>query len=132
MMGATGIIAWLSIRYQVYELPLFQVATLAIVALGLAMFIAQRSLRDRLFRGRWRLVGIARLAISLLSLAVCWLVVGSVTPLFQLCGIIALLAAALIIVCAAFALTAAATCHTTLRASAAGLRLIAAGIRRMQ
>lgn len=131
---ALGFMAWYvgpSKVYELIELPMFRVYLLGMTALGLAMLAADKSVRTRLFKGRWRYVVTCWLLIIVVSLAASIALAGNVTPLLSVWATAALLVASLFVFCGILSLVAAAFWYGCLRGSAAGLRLVAAGLRRL-
>jgi hypothetical protein len=125
-------IVWLTVHYHLYELPIFRVYMLAMTAMAPAILVVDKSWRTRLFRGRWWLVIICWVLITAGSLAASWVLVGSITPLLTAWATIALLIASLFILCGIVAIVASAVWYGGVKGSAIGLRLMAAGIRRLQ
>lgn len=124
-----GFLVFMTIQYRLYQMPNFYPGLLALLSVGLAMAVADKSVRGRLFKGRWRPV------------VVCWVVIATTSlttaSLFE-DGLVILLAvwtyAALIILAYVMLFgmifIAALGWYGGLRASAAGMRLMAVGIQR--
>jgi hypothetical protein len=140
LTGAAGItmlgfMAWQagpSKLYEMIQLPMFRGFLLAMSAIGLMMLVAEKSIRTRLFMGRWRYVVICWLLIIGLSLVASTVLAGGVAPVLEAWVVAALFVAAIFAFFGIIALMAAAFWYGCLRGSAAGLRVVAAGLRRLK
>lgn len=131
---ALGFMAWWigpSKLYELIELPMFRGFLLGMTAIGMAMLAADKSIRTRLFKGRWRYVVTCWLLIIIVSLAASVALVGNVAPLLSVWAMAALLIASLFVFCGIITLMVAAVWYGCLRGSAAGLRLVTVGLRRL-
>jgi len=129
-----GYMAWWmgpSKLYEMIQLPMFRGFLIAMVVIGLGMLVADKSIRTRLFQGRWRYVIICWLAIIAVSLVASMALAGSVTPMLSALAVAAGLIASMFIFCGIIGLVTAAFWHGCLRGTAAGLRAVAAGLRRL-
>ena len=132
VVGVMAFMAWLTINHRLYEMMTFKILMLAMVATLPAVIVVDKSWRNRLFRGRWWLITICWAAIIAGALASSWLIAHDVKPLLETWAAMALFAALLFIVFGALALAATALCWLGIRGGAASLRLMSAGIRRLQ
>jgi len=131
IVAGTAIMAWLTINYRLYEIMTFKVLMLAMVAVLPTVIVVDKSLRDRLFKGRWWLIAICWAPIIAGAFAGSLLIAQDVKPLLEIWAIMVLLAVGLFIVCGATGLAAYILCWLGIRGSAGGLRLVASGIRRL-
>lgn len=132
---ALGFMAWWvgpSKLFELIQLPMFRGFLLAMTGIGLAMLAADKSIRTRLFKGRWRYVIACWLLIIVVSLAASVALAGNVTPLLSAWATAAILIASLFVFCGIITLMATAVWYGSLRGSAAGLRVVAAGLRRIR
>lgn len=134
-VAALGFVIWRigpSRLNELIQLPLLQGFLLVMSAMALAMLFAGKSMRTRLFKGRWRYVVICWVLIVGVSLLASVALTGNVTPLFQAFIVIAGFVISLVVFCGIATLTATAVWCGCLRGSAAGLRIMSAGLRRLQ
>ena len=132
MVGSMVVLAWLTMNYRLYEVMTFKVLMLAMAALSPAIIVVDKSWRSRLFKGRWWLIAICWAALFAGALGTSWLTMHDVKPLIEMWATIALLLLALIVVFGTIALASFVLCWAGIRGSAGGLRLVAAGIRRLR
>lgn len=131
MTGGVAVMAWMVIRYHLYDNMTFKILMLSMTALLPAIIVIDTSWRNRLFRGRWWLVAICWALIIAGAFIGSLLIAHSINPLFEMWAAIGLLAVGFVMVYGTLALVAFALCWAGIRGSASGLRLVATGIRRL-
>jgi hypothetical protein len=127
-----ALIGWLTVGHHLYELPIFQVYMLALASVAPAILIVDKAWRARLFKGHWWLIVIFWLLIIGVSLAISWALTGNIALFFIAWATIALLIVSLVLLCVIAALVTATVWYGGIRGTSAGLRLMAAGIRRLR
>jgi len=130
-----GFFVTMVLQHRLYEAPLFleQALGLGLAALsvGLAMVACSKECRARFFGGRWWPVFLSLSLIVAASLGVASLLGDSLQILLASWAMMALMAVSLAAAAGAFTLAATAGWYGSLWGSAAGMRWVAAGIRRM-
>jgi hypothetical protein len=127
-----GFMVWLTIDYRLYELMTFRIFMLAMIAMIPAIFVVDKSWRNRLFKGRWWLIVLCWALIVAGALAGSWVMAHNVIPLLETWAAMAMLAVGLLIGFGALTSAAAAVCWLGIRGSSGWLRLVASGIRRLR
>ena len=125
-----GVLVWAVIHHRLYQIPTFSPLMLAVLSVGLAMVVTDKSVRGRVFKGRWRPVVMCWVVIATTSLVAASLIEGGLVILLAVwaCAALIVLAYAMLL---AMIFIAALGWYGGLRASAAGMRLMAVGIQRL-
>ena len=97
-----------------------------------AVFVVDKSWRNRLFKGRWWLIVLCWALIVAGALAGSWVMAHDVTPLLETWAAMAMLAVGLLMGFGALTLVAGVACWLGIRGSSGGLRMVASGIRRLR
>ena len=125
-----GVVVWAVIQYRLYETPIFYPGMLAVLSVGLAMVVTAKSVRGRVFKGRWRPVVTCWVVIAATSLVTANLIEGGLVILLAVWAYAAVIVLAFAMLFAMIFI-AAFGWYGGLRASAAGMRLMAVGIQRL-
>ena len=128
-----GVLVWVVLHYRLYEMPgfyqLMLQAAVAMLPLVLAMSVGSELCRARVFKGRrWPVFGCWGLIAAISFGTAMYLGISTFTTVW---AAMALAGLALVIVCAMFVSCAAVVCYGGLKGGAGCMRLMAAGIRRM-
>ena len=125
-----GVLVWAVIHHRLYQIPTFSPLMLAVLSVGLAMVVTDKSVRGRVFKGRWRPVVMCWVVIATTSLVAASLIEGGLVILLAVwaCAALIVLAYAMLL---AMIFIAALGWYGGLRASATGMRLMAVGIQRL-
>ena len=125
-----GFLVLTVVQYRLYQIPTFSPLMLAVLSVGLAMVVTDKSVRGRVFKGQWRAVFICWVVIATTSLVAASLIEGGLVILLAVwaCAALIVLVYAMLF---AMIFIAALGWYGGLRASAAGMRLMAVGIRRL-
>lgn len=132
ILAGVAVMVWLTINYHLYETTTFKVFMLAMVAASPAVIVVDKSLRKRVFGGRWWLIAICWAAIVAGACVGSLLIAHDVKLLLVAWGVITLLVAGLFMLGGAAALAGYVLCWLGIRGGAGGLRLLASGIRRLR
>ena len=125
-----GFLVLAVVQYRLYEIPVFYPGLLAVLSVGLAMVVTDKSVRGRVFKGRWRPVVMCWVVIATTSLVTASLIEGGLVILLAVWAYAALIVLAYAMLLAMIFI-AALGWYGGLRASAAGMRLMAVGIQRL-
>ena len=124
---------WVVFKHGLYEVPAFYQIMLqvlvAMLPLALAMLVGSETCRTRVFKGRWWPVFTCWGLIAVISLGTAFYM--GPTTLTAIWVAMAFMALTLAIMCVIFVTGAAAMCYGGLKGSAACMRLLAIGIRRL-
>ena len=127
---SVGFMVWVVIQLHLYEVPTFAPSMLGALSVGLAMIASEKSVRSRVFKGRWRPVVMCWVVIATTSLATASLLEDGPAILLETWALVALIALAFAMLFGMMIL--ASLCwYGGLRASAAGMRFVAVGIQRI-
>ena len=132
-VGATmmiGFLVLIVVQYRLYEIPVFYPGLLAVMSVGLAMLVTDKTVRGRVFKGRWRPVVMCWVVLATTSVVTASLFEGGLVTLLAVWAYAALV----VLACAmlfAMIFIAALGWYGGLRASATGMRLMAVGIQRL-
>ncbi len=132
-MGASmmiGFLVWVVVQYRLYQVPTFYPGMLAVLSVGLAMVVTNRSVRGRVFKGQWRPVFMCWVLIATTSLVTASFIAGGLMILLAVWAYAALMALAFAMLYGMI-IIAALGWYGGLRAGAVGMRLMAVGIRRL-
>jgi len=132
MLAAVAVIVWASIHFRLYEIMTFKILMLAMVSVLPAIIVVDKSWRQRLFKAKWWLIPICWAPIIAGTLAGSLLIAHSIKPLLEMWTAMAILVVGMLITYGLIALAAFALCWLGIKGSAGGLRLLAAGIRRLR
>ena len=130
-----GFFVTMVLQHRLYEAPLFREQALglglAALSVAMAMVVVDKQCRARFFGGRWWPVLLSWSLIVAASLGVASLFGDGLQILLASWAVMALMAVLLAVAAGAFTLAAAAGWYGSLWGSAAGMRWVAAGIRRL-
>lgn len=130
MAVMAGFIVWMLVQNHLYEIAQIRLFLLAVVAALPMNVVIDKTWRSR-FKGKWWLFELYWSPIIGAGMLGSWLITGSILPFFILWLGIGLSGFALILMWGAIGLAAFAACWAGIRGSAGGLRLVAAGLRRL-
>ena len=125
-----GFLVLIVVQYRLYEIPVFYPGLLAVLSVGLAMVVTDKTVRGRVFNGRWRPVVLCWVVIATTSVVTASLFEGGLVTLLAVWAYAALVVLAFAMLFAMIFI-AALGWYGGLRASATGMRLMAVGIRRL-
>ena len=131
MLGMVAFIVWMAIRFHLYHLPIFQALMLAMASMTPTILLADKSWRSD-FKKHWLTATIGWVLMILLASTGSMVLTGSITPLLTVWEMMAAFVISLFILCAIMTLAASAVWYGGLKGSAAGLRLMAAGMKRLK
>ena len=125
-----GFLVWVVIQYRLYQIPTFYPSMLAVLSVVLVMVVADKSFRGRVFKGRWWPVFMCWAVIATTSLVTASFITGGLMILLAVWAYTALTVLAFGML---FGMIFIATLgwYGGFRAGAAGMRLMAVGIRRL-
>ena len=132
-VGATmmiGFLVLIVVQYRLYEIPVFYPGLLAVLSVGLAMLVTDKTVRGRVFKGRWRPVAMCWVVIAATSVVTASLFEGGLVTLLAVWAYATLVVLAFAMLFAMIFI-AALGWYGGLRASATGMRLMAVGIQRL-
>jgi len=135
MLSMLGFMAWYlgpTKLYEMIQLPTFRGLLLGITALGLILLTANKSVRTRVFKGRWAYVVLCWVVIITASLIASAVLAGSVTPVLSTWGTMAILAVTLLGFFGAVTLIAIGVWYGVLKGGSVGLKALANGLRRIK
>jgi hypothetical protein len=130
ILSMIGFVVWMTVRYRAYELHDFWAILFAMAALSPVIVVVDKSWRTRLFRGRWWLVIVSWVLIFAASLGSSQAMTGGVKSFFEVWAFAAILVVSMLFVVGIFTLATGALWHGGIKGTAAGLRLISAGLQR--
>jgi hypothetical protein len=128
-----GIVAmmWLTINYHLYEMVSFKIFMLAMVS-ALPITVAINKSRRKFLTGKTLCLFVTGWVFIISGALIgSWTLAGSVKPLFDAWLQIALSVVAMFIFYGSLILASSGLCWAGMRGSAGGLRLVAAGLRRL-
>ena len=126
-----GVLVWVALQYRLYEIPLFYQYVLAMAPGPLVIGVASKECRSRFFKGRWWPVFACWALIAAISLGIAVLTQG-LKVLLSVWAMVALVLLSLSILCGLAAIGALLLWFIGTRGSAGVMRVLAAGIRRLQ
>jgi hypothetical protein len=135
MISMLGFMAWYigpTKLYEMIQLPVFRGLLLGTTALGLILLTADKTIRTRVFKGRWAYIILCWVIIITASLVASVVFAGSVTPVLSTWATVATLLAAFLVFFGVVTLIAAGIWYGALKGGAAGLQALAHGLRRIK
>jgi hypothetical protein len=132
MAAGIGFIVWITIRYHLYEILTFKILMFAIFTVLPTIIVIDKSLRHRIFKDNWWLIAIFWAGIVIVSFGGAFVVAHSFKPLLEMLAAMGILLAGFFLAIGAITLAAWALCLLGVKGSAAGLRILASGIRRLR
>ena len=134
--SAVFLILWTVLKFRLYEMPEFYElslqATLATLPLAVAMGVATKFVRTRMFKGRWWPVFVAWALIGGACVVVAVTLGGSlVAESLGMTLVTALMIVIYLATIVAFGFTAQVVCYAGIRGTSLFMRLAAAGVRQL-